>query len=346
MPSIFDWHYNYFIYQTDGAPDGGPSLQLLPRPIRPNVFYDEQVGLLSHGTGYTVVALRDDRSAFFHLSSGPGEFDVYLLHSEDRVWTTKAVTVPPEQQRKSNRAFQHFTHKVITVGGEAGTMAFVDLQHGILLYDVFTGDNLLRYTRVPQQKFLHRVLDDGSTVCDINAATTRDITIVDGWFKFVEVATIMKKASGIHTKYVADWKVTTWCMDAISLQDASWLPGDEVQSAGIGFDYNTLLPNQLPLDEESPLLHLERLVIDHLMHSLNADVVYVMAKIDWQNPDTWVIAVDMSCGQLKGTTKLGAERTRGSRLIYTSGRISQHLFSGNYIYLIYRQHVTCLITYT
>jgi hypothetical protein len=66
------------------------------------------------------------------------------------------------------------------------------------------------------------------------------------------------------------------------------------------------------------------------MHSLNADVVYVMAKIEWQNPDTWVIVFDMACGQLKGITKLGAERSRGSR-IYTSSRISQHLFSGNYI---------------
>jgi hypothetical protein len=109
--------------------------------------------------------------------------------------------VPP-RQRKSNSGFQHFTNKVITIGGEAGTMAFVDLQHGILQYDVFTGNNLLRYTMFLRQNFLHRGLD---------AVLTRDIAIVDGWFKFVEVVTMLKQASDIG----AGWKVTTWSMDAI-----------------------------------------------------------------------------------------------------------------------------------
>jgi hypothetical protein len=306
----------FFIYQTDGASDGGPSLELLPHPW-PNVFYDEQVGLLSHRKGYTVVVLRDDRSALYHGSSGPGEFDVCVLHSEDRVWTTKAVTMPP-RHRKSNSGFKHFTNKVITIGGEAGTMAFVDLQHDMLQYDVFTGNNLLRYTTLPRQNFLHGGLD---------AVLTRDIAIVDGWFKFVEVVTMLKQASDIG----AGWKVTTWCKDAISSQDASWFPGVEVQSAGISVDYNTLLPNKLPLDEESPLLHLERLIIEKPMHSLNDDVVYVVAKIKRFHKDAWVIVVDMACGQLKGITKLSSERTLCSLLIYTSSRISQHLFSGNYI---------------
>jgi hypothetical protein len=115
----------------------------------------------------------------------------------------------------------------------------------------------------------------------------------------------------------------------LSSKDASWFPGVEVQSAGISVD-DTLLPNKLPLDEESPLRHLERLIIEKPMHSLN-DVVYVVAKIKRFHKDAWVIAVDMTCGQLKGITNLSSERTLCSLLIYTSSRISQHLFSGNYI---------------
>ncbi|KAK3146147.1 hypothetical protein QOZ80_3BG0262290 [Eleusine coracana subsp. coracana] len=325
---ICDGQHDYYIYQTDGASDGGPSLEPLPLP-RPYFFYDEQVGLLSRGSSYAIVALRDDMSAFFLGSSGPGKFDVFLFHSENRIWTTSAVAVPLEELMKGNDeegGFRHCTNKVITVGGKGGTMAFVDLQHGILQYDVLTGDSLLRYIALPQMNILHRGCDGNPMRYDVNPATTRDIAVVNGCFKFVEVATMMKETSGHGIKYIADgWKVTTWSMNAISSQDASWHPGHEVQSACTTVDYNSLLSNQLPVDEGNPLGHLERLIIGLPVHSMNDDVVYVMAKVERWHQEAWLISVDMTCGQLKGITELGVERSLGFRLSYTASRISQHL---------------------
>ncbi|OEL32586.1 hypothetical protein BAE44_0006395 [Dichanthelium oligosanthes] len=136
--------------KADGGPDGAPSLELLPHPSR-YFFYDEQVGLLSREAEYTVVALRDDASAYFRGSSMPGKYDVCLLDSERKVWTTKAVFVPPERQQGSSgeEGFRHETTNVLTIGGEPGTMAFVDLWRGILLLDVLHGDPMLRYIRMP-----------------------------------------------------------------------------------------------------------------------------------------------------------------------------------------------------
>ncbi|KAL6838732.1 hypothetical protein ACP4OV_031446 [Aristida adscensionis] len=109
--------------------------------------------------GSNVYALRDDSSALFRDVDEllPGQYEVCLLHSEDKVWTAMDVSVPPQlvkQHSDFEEGFRHVTAKVIAIGGEHGTMAFADLWRGILLYDVHRGnddDSLLRYVTTPHQ---------------------------------------------------------------------------------------------------------------------------------------------------------------------------------------------------
>ncbi|CAO2205315.1 unnamed protein product [Urochloa humidicola] len=150
---ICPYMHEYYVYKASGGADAWPSLELLPHPS-PYFFYDEQVGILSHSTRYTVVALRDDVSAYHRGSYTPGEYDVCLLDSEIKIWTTKDVFVPLDWQQQASNGEERFGHessKVITIGGKPGTMAFVDLSCGILLFDVLQGDPMLRYFTMPPQ---------------------------------------------------------------------------------------------------------------------------------------------------------------------------------------------------
>ncbi|CAO2193995.1 unnamed protein product [Urochloa humidicola] len=115
----------YYVYRAGGSSGEAPSLELLPHP-GPYHFFDGQVGLLSRGTEYTIAALRDDSS--IRASFEPGQYEISLIHSEDKIWTSMNVSVPPEQQQQhcsfEEEGFWHKASKVITVGGEHGTMLF------------------------------------------------------------------------------------------------------------------------------------------------------------------------------------------------------------------------------
>ncbi|KAK3161113.1 hypothetical protein QOZ80_1BG0072070 [Eleusine coracana subsp. coracana] len=129
--------YEYFIYRANGgSPDGSPLLEQIPQP-HGVLIPDRQIGLLSdsHG-GYTIVALLGDSSARNRTSdrSCLNQYKFCIFSSKDKFWTMEDVKLTPQEYE-----FHHVTSKVITIGGETGTMAFVDLWCGILLYDVLDG---------------------------------------------------------------------------------------------------------------------------------------------------------------------------------------------------------------
>jgi len=110
-----------------------PELDLLESPPAP-VFHREDVGLLPRPGGhYTVAALMDI-----------GRNDVYelqLYHSDTSTWTTRKVSVEPPQwdplpkriPKYCSALLRLYTSAVVTIGGEGGTMAWVDLWRSILL---------------------------------------------------------------------------------------------------------------------------------------------------------------------------------------------------------------------
>ncbi|KAL6838731.1 hypothetical protein ACP4OV_031445 [Aristida adscensionis] len=296
--------YDYFIYQADGG-NGEPLLELLPRPGR-CLFFDEQAGILSRrragaggaGAGYTVVALRDDRSAFHHGFSQPGHYDVCLLHSEDKVWTTTAVVVPPDQQQLQQRhgggdddkgGFRHNTSKVIAMGGEHGTMAFVDLYRGILQYDVLKGDPALRYITIP-------------------------------WHPDTDRKCILSTDHSGHSSRPRP------------LQEDSWHLDRELKSCDVKVGHNPqlleLLP-KVPDNEGKTRVILGRLYTDHPLLSLHEDgLVYLMTKPKPRIEDkkAWLIAVDMGEGTLNGVADIAPGRPFFSgKCAYTQSQISKHL---------------------
>lgn len=113
---------DYFIYR---AHPSHPSLDLLQRPHP--FFQDSDVGLLPRSGGhYTLAALLRT-----------GERDLYKLHlfhsdTASSGWRSTIVSAPEqlfpmEIPSKCHRLLYHHTTTVIPIGGERGTIGFVDL---------------------------------------------------------------------------------------------------------------------------------------------------------------------------------------------------------------------------
>uniref|UniRef100_A0A0A9TT88 Uncharacterized protein n=1 Tax=Arundo donax TaxID=35708 RepID=A0A0A9TT88_ARUDO len=313
--------HEYFIYSAGGdGPGDAPSLEHLLHPY-PYIFHDTRVGLLSYDTGgYTVAALRDDSSSLYRQDGpvGPGHYDVCILHSRDKVWASRAVNVPlQEQQKQSSVGFCHDTSKVITIGGERGTMAFVDLWRGILQYDVLGDDPSLRYTLLPE-------ISLGRKEYSVNPLYTRDIAVVKGHIKYVEMLTEVKRSTGSD-----GWKAATWSMLATTTNpEDTWLPEGNLEASNIR-DHKNLLRFVLPKLNHAkgqPQPTLGSLHTGHPALSLhNDDIVYFMAKVEPMDIKACVIAVDMKRQVVEGVAEFGAERTRGISWTYMHSRISSYL---------------------
>jgi hypothetical protein len=112
---------DYFVYRAGNERE--PSLQRL---LRPHPFFqDDDVGLLSYDANYTVVA----------LIAVDTVYELHTFHSETPTeWVFRKVSVTEPQQRfpvlipqKCTRLLYHESSTVVPIGGEAGTMGFVNL---------------------------------------------------------------------------------------------------------------------------------------------------------------------------------------------------------------------------
>ncbi|CAO2205571.1 unnamed protein product [Urochloa humidicola] len=134
------WHSDYFVYRMHPR---RPGLELLPNP-RPACFGDHEIAVLCSGFGgYVVAALKILPAFELHLYRSSGGFK-----PGTRRWSTQEVsveaplrsTVCPVPDSAENRLF-HMTAKTIVIGGERGTVGWVDLWRGILLCDVLSPES-------------------------------------------------------------------------------------------------------------------------------------------------------------------------------------------------------------
>ncbi|KAM0895336.1 hypothetical protein ACQ4PT_023911 [Festuca glaucescens] len=305
-------HNDYIVYRA-----GVRKLQVLP-PHPTRLFSDLEVGLLRCRCNGNNDA--DDTFFFFvaALSSGfrRGSYELDLFDSRTCAWSTKTMDVEPSQ--KQSYSFSCPT-KVIAIGGERGSVAWVDLCQGVLICDLVTSDDddTLRYIRLPLLLAPNKMRRGAS--CD------RDIAISNGNIKYFEMCVHAQPGSCDGKTYISqDWEAAAWrWVDS----EKSWHMDFKFKASETLVDksYYELLPRRDEDTETMPVL--SRLHTGHPALSLHDDdIVYIMAKVDHRDQKAWMLAVDMRNNTVRAVADFTSGRTAsGFRFTYLQSEISKHL---------------------
>nr|CAB3469033.1 unnamed protein product [Digitaria exilis] len=309
--------FEYFIYQAGGCMP--PSLKLLKHPGPSRVIHGCNAGLLrsSKGDGFYIIAAL----CYAYASMVPGHYDLYIYDSRTEEWATKTALLRQEQELGHHSSHKH--------SKAAGTMGWVDLRRGILFCDVLRQDHTvpLCYVALPPPLKPDRKLKG----C---ADHDRDIAVIKGCIKYVELQTLVRPGSVVVGNYITDdWTAATWSRKATSfksLEKGSWQPGCKVSASQISARKKPVQFELLPKlvdDQGTPQPTLERLHTARPMLSLHQDnLVYFMAKVNYmKGTEAWVLAVDVKNKTLQGVAEFDARRTLGMLFTCMCSSISQHL---------------------
>uniref|UniRef100_A0ACD6AEM9 Uncharacterized protein n=1 Tax=Avena sativa TaxID=4498 RepID=A0ACD6AEM9_AVESA len=226
--------YAFYVYHANGGSNGEPSLTILPQPSGRRIIERCQIGLLPGGIqdtsgGHVLRPHGYSHSHDYHVaalfsSSGPLHFELYLYSSKTQTWTVKKPVLNLNEQEAEE--FSHTTSGVITVGGEYGTMGFVDHSRGILFCNVLQGDCPdLYYVPLPTPLPHSRL--DSRRACDIAVDAKGDR------IRFVELCPY----ENTH-----GWQAVTWIRSAANYQEGWKQDCDIIPSRLLSGD----LPEQLP----------------------------------------------------------------------------------------------------
>ncbi|CAL5050374.1 unnamed protein product [Urochloa decumbens] len=320
-----------YVYRLAG--DDGPSLTRLPRPPGGIIFNSNQVGILSYwSTGlslqdefHMVAALCNDKDWF---AIGRERFILHAYNSKLNTWTATKVSVEDQhfQKYQDQGYFVHQNTRVLAVGGEDATIAFVDLWQGILLCHLAHVEDKpwLSYVPLPGTP-------SGSPLCD-DACLTLDIALVNGHFKFVRHQLQWTNNCPTCTCCSHDiedgWTAAIWTrpVSASSLLDDSWQLVCDMESSGMDVkscpDFE-LLPKLVANTEPFQLLDISHPTL--ISHSDDGTVCCFMVKINRGDAKAWVIAVDTVNNTLQGVAEFDATRYTRTAFSYLHTRISKYL---------------------
>ncbi|CAL5044058.1 unnamed protein product [Urochloa decumbens] len=312
---------DYYIYRAAAGSAEGPSLILLPRLSTGDFFNSWNIGILRYCPGaddeaYVLAGLSQRRRWWRQ----DGELDLSLYDSEQGLWkTVEASLKNKELKQHGGEDFCHENRKVIAVGGDAGTVAFVDLWRGIIFCDVLPAvkeDDVtptLRYVKLPRT--LRRRNRDRER--DGDPRLYRDIAVVGDRIRYVEMQAHYTESTFFCNKFVADgWMAITWSMPACvdSSPPEGWqLHSKVMNSRSLKVDQgNTSAPDKFC----QPVLSLGD----------GVNVIYFTTKWSCRDADGWVVSVDLEKKELLDEASLFvSQRNVGINLAYIHSRISSYL---------------------
>ncbi|CAM0146637.1 unnamed protein product [Urochloa decumbens] len=310
--------YDFFLYRAAAAGDEGrrpPSLtRILPSSSLP--------------TAMPCTQEEDDI-----------EFAIHIYSSKTATWSCKPASLVANKQHDHDHHLHNFrSEKVITIGGEGGAVAWVDLWCGFLFlqcHDVLKGTTsvpMLHYVQLPPHLVpACRPYDD--------SCMERDLAFVRGRIRFVH----LQSMACPENRYMKQgWTAATYSIAAANPWEVGW----QQDGNAIYLDAKCLyanqmllqqLPNKMPDDSSDDGSMLEPSSSERLcslscpMLSLHQDdLLYVMAKVaDWDWGVNYIslgLAVDLTKGTLEKVVQVRAERALWGILFFIApSRISEYL---------------------
>ncbi|KAG2560670.1 hypothetical protein PVAP13_8KG077100 [Panicum virgatum] len=337
--ALYDKDYDYYVYRADPA---RPSLELLRRPHP--YFYRTDVGLLPRPGGhYTLAAL--------NFTGTVHRFELHVFHSDASTWTSRVLSAAAAPQEdfpvrippRCGRLLLHHTTAVITIGGEGGTMGWVDLWRGILLCDVLDAEPSLRGVPLPLP-LVEMGYNNGLGIDLGNPAQRRGIAFVrgKGCLNFVHLEITeecfpeVDEETESITVRVDDWALTTWSNKRMSSSLEDWHKESVVQASSIAIDPaisrvlmkdTGLLRGPSDNDAAAERRDLQNLSIYQPTPSITGEnVVYLVAREKFSHPKAWILAVDMKNeGRVQSAAYFGIRQYFGLDVIYCPSRISKYM---------------------
>ncbi|CAM0876500.1 unnamed protein product [Alopecurus aequalis] len=278
-----------FVYR---AGPGEPSLELIPRPHFACPFPGNDIGIVHCADGQFVIATLE-----VNLDKGRS-YDLHLFSRESNVWITKRVTRDLSCDWGPAMFHFHTTSKVVAVGG--GKLAWVDRWRGILVCDVLRTDDdpFMRFISLPDPMESNKE-DDYNDACP---RSIRDITFTNGSFKFVE----MEFLDDGDDDAPDAWTATVWKKKTLS-GDWQILHFIHIDDVSVSTRYSDMLPELW--DDKAMKPSLTKLATaSPTLPLLDDNVVYMMSRVDFDDPRAWMIAVDMTTKEMVQMIPFCADR--------------------------------------
>lgn len=301
-------------------------LRRLPRIGRPRTYFQDcEVGILPRGDDdYTIAALIPSNDKFRLLT----------FRSEAWAWSVSAKLPVGEEKKfpielpsdESNLA-GHLTTNVVIIGGEHGTMGWVDLWRGIVFCDVLREPATLR--SIPMPLPMNQIIAGSHFGRGMNS---RGIAFVKGGcLKFVELnldaidLSVIDEVTGLSTLLVSGWSVRTWSNTKMSNSYEDWQASEiTVESHLISQPKGLLvLPSQ---GSETATINqaLWSLVVTDPYPSLDGDdIVYLVARPKLWHRKTWVLVLDMKNNTLQTVVPFGILEELDPNVLYSTSNL-QH----------------------
>ncbi|KAI4971143.1 hypothetical protein ZWY2020_002057 [Hordeum vulgare] len=228
------------------------------------------------------------------------QHELCLYHSDKEAWSIKAAKAWGDAPYN-----HHCTDKAITIGGDNGVVALVNLGRDILFCDVLAENPKLCPIDLPPLFPESEGVGTGDPRC------SRDVTVVDGFIHYTHLQVRIVPGSFKDGTVTFDGWKTTKCSMKIDTRSLP-LPEASSQHTGLELDSSQIsksVPN-LPLNEGT--IAFERLHIGLPTLSLSLqedDIVYFLAKIDYRDMEhtTYVLAVDLRNKMIKSIAEFGAK---------------------------------------
>ena len=232
-----------------------------------------------------------------------------MYHSDTQTWSKKPVVLLKSHPRNQ-------TSKTLTIGGDKGTVAWVDLWQSILLCDVLDKKPKLSCLMLPKPIMPKKAVGFGNPSC------IRDIAVVGNFIKFVDMYAHFDGSS----KTPRRWKAATWSIRTGSFSDG-WTMDHRVKSTQI--PPRPSLLHKLKVDAGIKAAADPTFSTLHVglpcLSLQDDDIVYFLAKMDCRRSAASVLALDMSDMTVNEVHPFNAKRTLGLSRRYDASRISAYL---------------------